>query len=47
VFEECPDLPRGVLADVMEDAALVRAIEQGETSALSREEVVGVLEGGT
>ena len=45
VLEERSDLLRDVLAEVMEDVALVRAIQEGETSGeVSRDEVFGVLE---
>lgn len=40
VLEERPDLLRDVLAEVIEDIALARAIQEGEASGLvSREEV--------
>ena len=40
VLEERPDLLRDVLAEVMEDIALARAIQEGEASGLvSRDEV--------
>lgn len=48
VLEERPDLLRGVLADVMEEAAFVRAIQEGETSgSVAREDVFRAIEGGT
>ena len=40
VLEERPDLLRDMLAEVIEDIALARAIQEGEASGLmSREEV--------
>ncbi|HLL48489.1 MAG TPA: hypothetical protein VK399_17435 [Longimicrobiaceae bacterium] len=40
VLEERPDLLRDVLAEVMEDIALARAIREGEASGLvPREEI--------
>ena len=45
VLEERPDLLRDVLAEAMEDVALVRAIQEGEASELvSRDEVFRALE---
>lgn len=45
VLEERPDLLRDVLAEVMEDIALARAIQEGETSEpVSRAEVFGLLD---
>ncbi len=47
VLEERSDLLRDVLAEVMEDVALVRAIQEGETSeVVSRDEVLRALEAG-
>lgn len=47
VLEERADLLRDVLAEVMEDIAFARAIQEGETSeAVSREEVFRLLDGG-
>ncbi|HEX7239275.1 MAG TPA: hypothetical protein VF263_03335 [Longimicrobiaceae bacterium] len=47
VLEERADLLRDVLAEVMEDIALVRAIQDGETSEpVSREEVFRLLDTG-
>jgi hypothetical protein len=47
VLEERSDLLRDVLAEVMEDVALVRAIQDGEASGpVSRDEVFRALEGG-
>jgi ribosomal protein L12E/L44/L45/RPP1/RPP2 len=47
VLEERSDLLRDVLAEVMEDVALGRAIQEGETSgAVSRDEVFRALEAG-
>jgi hypothetical protein len=46
MLEERSDLLRDVLAEVMEDVALVRAIQEGETSELvSRDEVFRALRG--
>jgi hypothetical protein len=46
VLEERSDLLRDVLAEVMEDVALVRAIQDGEASEpVSRDEVFRALEG--
>lgn len=46
VLEERSDLLRDVLAEVMEDVALVRAIQEGEASeAISRDEIFRALEG--
>ncbi|HEY0020463.1 MAG TPA: hypothetical protein VGC13_29465 [Longimicrobium sp.] len=48
VLEERSDLLRDVLAEVMEDVALVRAIQEGEPSeVVSRDEVFRALEAGT
>jgi hypothetical protein len=45
VLEERSDLLRDVLAEVMEDVALVRAIQDGETGELvSRDEVFRALQ---
>lgn len=42
VLEERPDLLRDVLAEVMEDIAFTRAIQEGEASgSVSREEIFG------
>lgn len=47
VLEERSDLLREVLAEVMEDVALVRAIQEGETGEfVSRDEVFRVLDTG-
>lgn len=47
VLEERSDLLRDVLAEVIEDVALVRAIQEGEASgAASRDEVFRALETG-
>jgi hypothetical protein len=47
VLEERSDLLRDVLAEVMEDVALGRAIQEGETSGeVSRDEVFRALEAG-
>ena len=47
VFEERKDLVRDLLEEVLEDIALVRAIEAGEpTGTVSRDEVFKILEGG-
>jgi hypothetical protein len=47
VLEERSDLLRDVLAEVMEDVALGRAIQEGETSGeVSRDEVFRALETG-
>jgi len=47
VLEERSDLLRDVLAEVMEDVAMVRAIQEGESSGLvSRDEVFRALENG-
>jgi hypothetical protein len=47
VLEERSDLLRDVLAEVMEDVALGRAIQAGETSGeVSRDEVFRALEAG-
>jgi len=44
VLEEHSDLLRDVLAEVMEDIALVRAIHEGERTELaSRDEVLRIL----
>jgi hypothetical protein len=44
VLEERSDLLRDVLAEVMEDVALVRAIQEGEaTEPVSRDEVFRAL----
>lgn len=44
VLEERSDLLRDVLAEVMEDVALVRAVQEGEaTEAVSRDEVFRAL----
>ena len=45
VLEERSDLLRDVLAEVMEDVALVRAIQEGEASdPVSRDDVFRALE---
>jgi ribosomal protein L12E/L44/L45/RPP1/RPP2 len=45
VLEERSDLLRDVLAEVLEDVALSRAIQEGETSGVvSRDEVFRALE---
>ncbi|HEU0015656.1 MAG TPA: hypothetical protein VFQ45_18410 [Longimicrobium sp.] len=45
VLEERSELLRDVLAEVLEDVALVRAIQEGEVSgAVSRDEVFRALE---
>jgi hypothetical protein len=45
VLEERADLLRDVLAEVMEDFALVSAIQEGETSEpVSRDEIFRLLE---
>jgi hypothetical protein len=47
VLEERSDLLRDVLAEVMEDVALTRAIQEGEASGLaSRDDVFRALETG-
>lgn len=47
VLEERSDLLRDVLVEVMEDVALVRAIQEGEASEpVSRDEVFRALETG-
>jgi hypothetical protein len=47
VFEERRDLVRDVVAEALEDIALVRAIDEGERSAnVSRGEVFEALEEG-
>jgi hypothetical protein len=47
VLEERKDLVRDVLEEVLEDIALVRAIEAGEqTGTVSRDEVFKTLESG-
>jgi len=47
VLEERADLLRDVLAEVMEDIAFARAIQEGEASEpVSREEVFRLLDGG-
>lgn len=47
VLEERADLIRDVLAEVMEDIALVRAIQEGEQSEpVSREDVFRLLDSG-
>lgn len=47
VLEERSDLLRDVLAEVMEDVALARAIQEGETSEpVSRDEVFRALDAG-
>jgi hypothetical protein len=47
VLEEREDLVRDLLEEVLEDIALVRAIEAGEqTETVSRDEVFKSLEGG-
>jgi hypothetical protein len=47
VLEERKDLVRDLLEEVLEDIALVRAIEAGEqTGTASRDEVFKILEGG-
>jgi len=46
VMQERPDLIRDVLEDTLEDAALTRAIKEGEGSGkVSREEVLALLRG--
>lgn len=46
VLEERSELVRDVLAEVMEEVALVRAIQDGEASGrVSRDEVFRALEG--
>jgi hypothetical protein len=48
VLEERSDLLRDVLAEVMEDVALVREIQEGEgTESVSREEVFRALNADT
>ncbi len=48
VFEERRDLVRDVVAEALEDIALVRAIDEGAQGAnVSREEVFKVLEEGS
>lgn len=45
VLEERTDLLRDVLAELLEDIALVRAIQEGEPSGLvSREEIFNLLD---
>lgn len=47
VLEERSDLLRDVLAEVMEDVALVRAIQEGESSEpVSRDEIFRALQTG-
>ncbi len=47
VLEERRDFVRELLEEALEEIALARAIEEGEQSAVvSREEVMGILEGG-
>ena len=47
VFEERRDLVRDVVAEALEDIALVRAIDEGERGAnVSREDVFEALEEG-
>ncbi len=47
VLEECKNLIRDLLDEVLEDIALVRAIEVWEqTGTVSRDEVFKMLEGG-
>jgi hypothetical protein len=47
VLEERADLLRDVLAEVLEDIALVRAIQEGEGSEpVSRDDVFRLLDGG-
>jgi hypothetical protein len=47
VLEERSDLLRDVLAEVLEEVALVRAIQEGEASeSVSREDVFRALEAG-
>ena len=47
VLEERSDLLRDILGEVMEDVALVRAIQEGKTSgSVSRDEVFRALEAG-
>lgn len=47
VLEERADLLRDVLAEVMEDIALIRAIQEGEASErVSRDEVFRLLDTG-
>lgn len=47
VLEERRDFVRELLEEALEDIALARAIEEGEQSAVvSRDEVMGILEGG-
>ncbi|HEX8633367.1 MAG TPA: hypothetical protein VF703_04370 [Pyrinomonadaceae bacterium] len=46
LFDERKDLLRELIADALEDAALVHAIKEGEGSAtVSRKEVFDILEG--
>lgn len=46
VFEERRSLFSELLADALEDVALIRAIKEGEsTASVSRDEVFGILEG--
>jgi len=46
VLEERRELLRSLLDEAIEDLALARAIEQGESSGLAtRQEVLGILEG--
>jgi hypothetical protein len=47
VLDERRDFVRELVEEALEDIALARAIEEGEASAVvSREEVMGILEGG-
>jgi hypothetical protein len=47
LFEERRDLVRDLIAEALEDVALVRAIDEGEkTARVSRDEVFELLEGG-
>lgn len=46
LFEERKDLLRDLVAEVLEDVALVHAIQEGATGdSVSRDEVFGILEG--
>jgi hypothetical protein len=46
VFEERKDLFSDLLAEALEDIALIRAIKEGEsTASVSRDEVFSILEG--
>ncbi|HLL15577.1 MAG TPA: hypothetical protein VK388_10965 [Pyrinomonadaceae bacterium] len=47
LFDERKDLLRELIADALEDVALVHAIKEGEGSVtVSRKEVFDILEGG-